>query len=337
MQGSSGRSRASNDGESEAERPGEGSGWAGRVAGDIPALALDRAGVRPFAGLPGETVGIENPHLVNVCRSEKPREGKSHDLNPKDKVVLIGSTGGIGSAYRPRVRGGGLGSSRLLHARREASTGSSLSWRGRGHAKGFVCDATKEEQVKRLVDDTLAAYGTIDIVVCNAGYEGKVCPISQQSTEEFEKVYTLNVYSPMWLMKYASPVLVEKGSGSIVSSPPLAPTRRPPRCRHTSAPSMPWRVSPSASHELGCLGHPRGNHGSRPGPVDTDMMRRIEFDTFGDTKTHEEAEKIFASTALDKRYARPEEVANAVLFLASDATAHTTGMGFNLDAIVPAH
>lgn len=72
-------------------------------------------------------------------------------------------------------------------------------------------------------------------------------------------------------------------------------------------------------------------------PVDTDMMRRIEKDTFGDTKAHEEAEAIFASTALDKRYAKPEEVANAVLVMASDITAHTTDRGFNLDAIVPSH
>ena len=71
-----------------------------------------------------------------------------------------------------------------------------------------------------------------------------------------------------------------------------------------------------------------------PGPVDTDMMRRIEFDTFGDSMTHEEAEKIFAATALDKRYCQPEEVAFATLYLASEVSAHTTGMPMHLDSIV---
>ena len=46
-----------------------------------------------------------------------------------------------------------------------------------------------------------------------------------------------------------------------------------------------------------------------PGPVDTEMMRRIEHDTFGDAMTHEEAEKVFAATAPDKRCCQPEEVA----------------------------
>ena len=71
-----------------------------------------------------------------------------------------------------------------------------------------------------------------------------------------------------------------------------------------------------------------------PGPVDTDMMRRIEHDTFGDTMTHEEAEKIFAATAPDKRYCQPEEVAYATLYPASEVSAHTTGMPMRLDGTV---
>ena len=57
-----------------------------------------------------------------------------------------------------------------------------------------------------------------------------------------------------------------------------------------------------------------------PGPVDTPMMLRIEKDFFGDSMTHEEAMAMLAGTyAMDKRYAKPEEVANAVLYLASEA------------------
>ena len=47
------------------------------------------------------------------------------------------------------------------------------------------------------------------------------------------------------------------------------------------------------------------------GPVDADMMRRIEHDAFGDTMTHEGAEKVFPATAPDKRYCQPEEVTYA--------------------------
>ena len=74
-----------------------------------------------------------------------------------------------------------------------------------------------------------------------------------------------------------------------------------------------------------------------PGPVDTPMMLRIEKDFFGDSMTHEEAMAALAgSYAMDKRYAKPEEVANAVLYLASEVSAHTAGMGMHVDSKVSA-
>ena len=74
-----------------------------------------------------------------------------------------------------------------------------------------------------------------------------------------------------------------------------------------------------------------------PGPVDTPMMLRIEKDFFGDTMTHEEAMAALAgSYAMDKRYAKPEEVANAVLYLASEVSSHTAGMGMHVDSKVSA-
>lgn len=54
----------------------------------------------------------------------------------------------------------------------------------------------------------------------------------------------------------------------------------------------------------------------------------------GPDMPHEEAEKLMAATALDKRYCRPEEVAYAALYLASEVSAHTTGMPLHLDSIV---
>ena len=74
-----------------------------------------------------------------------------------------------------------------------------------------------------------------------------------------------------------------------------------------------------------------------PGPVDTPMMLRIEKDFFGDTMTHEEAMALLAGNyAMDKRYAKPEEVANAVLYLSSEVSAHTAGMGMHVDSKVAA-
>lgn len=137
-------------------------------------------------------------------------------------------------------------------------------------------------------------------------------------------------------MKYAAPTLQEKKHGSIVvlaSTGSYTPTAL--MGAYVSSKYAVAGLTKCIAQEL----MPEGITCNYicPGPVDTDMMRRIEHDAVGDTMTHEEAMAMFAGTALDKRYATPEEVANAVLVMSSDITAHTTGMGFNLDAIVPAH
>ncbi len=257
------------------------------------------------------------------------------DLQLKDKVVLVtGSTGGIGSAI---VRGFAAEGAKLaISSTSQAKLDALIPTLGvdADHVKGYVVDATDEEQVKNFVESAKADFGTIDVVVPNAGYEGKACPIANQETEDVVKVYTLNVYSPMWLMKYAAPTLEEKGAGSMVviaSAGSYTPTAT--MQAYVSSKYAVAGMTKCIAQEL----MPKGIHVNYicPGPVDTDMMRRIEADQLGPDFPHDKAMELFAGTALDKRYATPEEVANAVLLLASDVTAHTCGMGFNLDAIVP--
>ena len=88
-------------------------------------------------------------------------------------------------------------------------------------------------------------------------------------------------------------------------------------------------IAKSVALELG----PHGIHCNYicPGGVETPMIHRIEENTFGDTKTHEECEEIFGAAYLDKRYCKPEEVADLALFLASDVSSHIMGSGIRLD------
>lgn len=257
------------------------------------------------------------------------------DLQLKDKVVLVtGGTGGIGSAIVRAFLAEGakvaFSSTRQEKIDKLIPTLDAAE----GQVAGFVCDARDEAQVKKLVEDAKAHFGTLDVVVPNAGYESTASSIADNQTEEILKTYTLNVFSPMWLMKYASPTLVEKGEGAIVVLA-SAGSYTPTATMHNYVSSK-----YAAAGATKCIAQelmPKGVHVNLicPGPVDTDMMRRIEHDQLGDSMTHEEAMKFFAATALDKRYAKPEEVAAAVVMMASPKTAHTCGMEFNLDAIVP--
>lgn len=131
-------------------------------------------------------------------------------------------------------------------------------------------------------------------------------------------------------MKYVIPHLTEAGQGSIVVLGSEG--------SYVGAEGMSAYVA--SKHAVAAIvktaGREVGGKGVHcnfiaPSAVDTDMMRRIEKNTFGDTKTPEEAERFFADATMDKRYCKPEEVAYAALYLASEVSAHMMGWGLRLD------
>ena len=256
------------------------------------------------------------------------------DLKLKDKVVLItGGTGGIGTAIVKAylAEGAKVAFSSTSQAKIDA-----LLPTLEGDVAGFVADMNREEDIKAFVENAKAKFGTIDIVVPNAGYEGKAHPVQDMTLELFQQTYMLNVFSVMLLMKYAAPTLIEKKSGSVVvvaSAAAYEPTAG--NSAYVSSKYAVAGLTKCVAMELG----PNGIHVNYvcPGPVDTPMMLRIEKDFFGDSMTHEEAMAMLAGTyAMDKRYAKPEEVANAVLYLSSEVSAHTAGMGMHVDSKVSA-
>ena len=257
------------------------------------------------------------------------------DLKLKDKVVLItGGTGGIGSAI---VRGFlGEGARVAFSSTSQAKIDALIPTLGAadGQVAGFVADMNKEADIKAFVDSAVAKFGTVDIVVPNAGYEGKAHPVQDMTLELFEETYMLNVFSVMLMMKYAAPTLIEKKSGAIVvvaSAAAYEPTAG--NSAYVSSKYAVAGLTKCVALELGPVGV-NVNYVC-PGPVDTPMMVRIEKDFFGDSMTYEQAmEKLAGAYAMDKRYAKPEEVANAVLYLASEVSAHTAGMGMHVDSKV---
>ena len=256
------------------------------------------------------------------------------DLKLKDKVVLVtGGTGGIGTAIVKAYleEGAKVAFSSTSQAKIDA-----LLPTLEGDVAGFVADMNKEEDIRAFVENAKAKFGTIDIVVPNAGYEGKAHPVQDMTLELFQQTYMLNVFSVMLLMKYAAPTLIEKKSGAVVvvaSAAAYEPTAG--NSAYVSSKYAVAGLTKCVAMELG----PNGIHVNYvcPGPVDTPMMLRIEKDFFGDSMTHEEAMAMLAGTyAMDKRYAKPEEVANAVLYLSSEVSAHTAGMGMHVDSKVSA-
>ena len=258
------------------------------------------------------------------------------DLHLQDKVAIVtGGTGGIGTAIVKAFlrEGAKVAFSSTSQAKIDALIPTLDA--AEGQVRGYVADMTKEDDIKSFVEAAKTDFGTIVVVVPNAGYEGQAHPVQDMTLDLFEKVYMLNVFSVMLTMKYAAPTLIEKQSGSVVVIASAAAYE--PTAGNSAYVSSKYAVSgltKCIAMELG----PVGVHVNYicPGPVDTPMMKRIEKDFFPDM-SHEEAMAVLAgSYAMDKRYAKPEEVADAVVYLASDVSAHTAGMGMHIDSKVSA-
>jgi NAD(P)-dependent dehydrogenase (short-subunit alcohol dehydrogenase family) len=104
----------------------------------------------------------------------------------------------------------------------------------RGHS--YRADVRKEDGVRALVDKTVARFGRLDVAVNNAGTEGQVGPITDQTAESYAATFDTNVLGVILSMKHEVRVMQGQGSGSIIN---ISSTYGPNRAR-------PWRHLGSA-------------------------------------------------------------------------------------------
>lgn len=185
-------------------------------------------------------------------------------------------------------------------------------------------DVSKEEDVKRYVAETISRFTTIDVFFNNAGIEGKVAPIIDQQTEDFDRVMAINVRG-CWLgLKYVLPVMYAKKSGSIINTSSIG-----------GLVAGPMPVSPYVTSKFAIHGMTRvvANEAApyqvrvnsiHPSPANTQMMRSLE------SGSGVSQEDIARSIPLG-RYAEGEDIANMVLFLASEKSGFVTGSQFRVD------
>lgn len=255
----------------------------------------------------------------------------SMELGLKDKVVMItGSTGGLGQALTQAFAA--EGAKLAISSTKQEKLDKMLAELHipEDHLLTFVIDVTKEDQVREMVEKTIAHYGRLDVQVNNAGYEGPHAPITEQTYEGFMSVYDVNVFGPMYGMKYAMRQMLKQEHGAIVN---IASDGA-----FVGAANMAPYVS-SKHAILGltkCVTLEGAAHGIHancicPGAIDTPMMRKIEKAWLGENVSLEDAMKSFSAAYPDKRYATPEEVANLALYLASDLASHFNGAALRQD------
>ena len=192
-----------------------------------------------------------------------------------------------------------------------------------GEAIFIKCDVSKTEDVKAMVEKTIATFGRLDYAYNNAGIEGKSA-VTQDCTEEnWDKIIGVNLKGIWLCMKYEIPEIVKQGKGAIVNCSSVAGL--------VGFAGLPAYVaskhgviglSKTAALEYSKLGI-RVN-AVCPGVIQTPMIDRLT----GKTK---EAIEQFTGLEPIGRFGKPEEIANAVVWMCSDEASFVTGHAMAVD------
>jgi NAD(P)-dependent dehydrogenase (short-subunit alcohol dehydrogenase family) len=192
----------------------------------------------------------------------------------------------------------------------------------------FVADVTDEQRMAAAAAETVRRFGGIDVVLPNAGIFGTHAHIKDCPIEAFNKVMEVNVTGVVITMKHAIPHLIERGGGAIIITSSVgALIGNPGAVAYTASKHALTAVLKVAAVELAPY-NIRVNT-VNPGLVDTPMIRAIEADLAPDD--HTKGRAILQDATLLKRYVDPSEVAELILFLASDTGSFCTGAMYLID------
>ncbi|HWC55040.1 MAG TPA: SDR family oxidoreductase [Chitinophagaceae bacterium] len=192
-----------------------------------------------------------------------------------------------------------------------------------GNAIFLKCDVSNESDVKKLVEQTIAQYERLDFAFNNAGVEGQSAITHECTVENWDRTTAINLKGVWLCMKYEIPQMLKQGKGAIVNNASIAGL--------VGFPNIPAYVA-SKHGVIGltknaALEYAKQNIRANavcPGVIKTPMIDRF-------TGKDKEVEKQFASQEPVGRLGQPEEVADAVMWLCSDASSFVTGNAIPVD------
>ena len=251
------------------------------------------------------------------------------ELDFTGKVALItGAANGIGRATALAFAKSGAKTVVVDrdHAGGEATAGV-IRQQG-GDALFVAADVTKSADVQAYVKAALDAYGSIDCFHNNAGIEGTVKHTADYDEAMFDQVIAVNIKGVFLGLRHVLPVMLQQKSGAIVNTASVAGL--------VATPGMPAYVA--SKHAVIGLTKTAAGEVARsgvrvnavcPGPVDTRMIHSLEQQL--NPRDPASVGRRYQAAIPAGRYTTPEEIANMVLFLCSDAASNITGGQYVVD------
>jgi NAD(P)-dependent dehydrogenase (short-subunit alcohol dehydrogenase family) len=243
-----------------------------------------------------------------------------------DRVAIItGGSRGIGRAIAETYAAAGakvVVASRKADACEEVAAGIEAAG---GRAIAVPAHAGKLDQLEHLVATTVEQFGGVDIVVNNAA-NALGLPIGQITPEAWESSNTVNLRGPLFLFQYALPHLLASDHAAVINVISAG------AFTHGTYVSMYCAAKAAMVTMTRAMASEFANAGIRvnalaPGTTDTDMVRNND----------EVSQQRMIDAALIKRMARPEELADGALYLASDASSFMTGQVLVIDGGMTTH
>jgi NAD(P)-dependent dehydrogenase (short-subunit alcohol dehydrogenase family) len=192
-----------------------------------------------------------------------------------------------------------------------------------GNAIFIQCDVSKPDQVKAMIDQTIATYGRIDYAFNNAGIEGASAVTHECTEENWDKTMNINLKGIWLCMKYEIAEMLKQGKGALVNCASVAGL--------IGFAGLPAYVASkhgiiglTKTSALECAKLGIRVNAVCPGAIATPMIDRL-------TGKQKEVEAQFAALEPIGRLGQPDEVANAVIWLCSDEASFVTGNAMTVD------
>jgi len=240
----------------------------------------------------------------------------------KSVVLITGALTGIGRATA--LAFARQGASVVVSGRHDDAGGALANeLRSLGGEAEFVrADVRREEDVSALIDQTVKRFGRLDVAVNNAGTEGKPGPVTEQTPGSYAATFDTNVLGVVLSMKHELRVMQRQGFGSIVNISSTMGSRGAPNASlYVASKHAVEGLTKSAALEAADFGI-RVN-AIAPGPIETAMLDRF-------TGSADRKAGMVAGIPM-KRAGRADELADAILFAASDKASFITGQIINVN------